>query len=80
MTEVTGRILEILQDCPSGLSAKEVASQLRSRPDNISSRLSKLAAYGIITQAKGKLAPNSPGCAIYSIPSIKSCLTKGTKY
>ena len=53
MKRSTDRILEILQDCPAGLTAKEVADRLGASPSNIGSRLSKLAAYGIISAAIG---------------------------
>ena len=55
MKRSTDRILEILQDCPAGLTAKEVADRLGASPSNIGSRLSKFAAYGIISAAIGGL-------------------------
>ena len=38
-------------------------------PGNISSRLSKLAAYGIIKNTRGRIAHNSSACAIYNAPT-----------
>jgi hypothetical protein len=67
-TKLTDRIVEILHGCPCGLTAKEVASLLGATASNISSRLSKLAAYGIITKTRGKIAHNASACAIYNAP------------
>ena len=68
-TKLTDRILEILRGCPYGLTADEVAGRLGATASNISSRLSKLAAYGIITKARGRIAhdasPDSVKCAVY---------------
>jgi DNA-binding NarL/FixJ family response regulator len=47
-TMLTHRILEILQTCRYGLTAKEIAERLGVTASNISSRLSKLAAYGVV--------------------------------
>ena len=68
-TALTDRILEILQGCPYGLTANEVASRLDVSPSNIGSRLSKLAAYGIIKKTHGRIAHNAPPCAIYHAPN-----------
>jgi DNA-binding Lrp family transcriptional regulator len=65
-TALTDRILEILQTCPYGLTAKEVAGRLDVAASNISSRLSKLAAYGIIKKTRGRIAHNAPPCTIYN--------------
>jgi hypothetical protein len=54
------RIVAILQECPNGLTSKEIADRLGATGGNISSRLSKMAAYGII----GK-APYSRGGNVY---------------
>ena len=72
MTELTDRILEILRSCPYGLTAKEVAGRLGATASNISSRLSKLAAYGIIIKTRGRIAHNSSPCAIYNAPIASS--------
>jgi DNA-binding Lrp family transcriptional regulator len=68
-TALTDRILEILQACPYGLTANEVASRLDVSPSNISSRLSKLAAYGIIKKTHGRIAYNELPRAIYHVPT-----------
>jgi predicted transcriptional regulator len=65
-TKLTDRILEILRSCPYGLTAKEVAGQLDATTGNISSRLSKLAAYGIITKTRGRIVHGASPLAIYS--------------
>lgn len=75
MTELADHILDILRGCPYGLTAKEVAERLGLSAGNINSRLSKLAAYGIIKKTRGKIVHNVPACAIYnaatSAPSPK---------
>jgi DNA-binding Lrp family transcriptional regulator len=65
-TVLEDRILEILQGCPYGLTAKEVADRLGVTASNISSRLSKLAAYGIVKKTRGRIAHNTPPVAIYN--------------
>src|SRR5262249_777099 len=42
------RIIAILRGSPNGLTSNEIAQRLGATAGNISSRLSKLAAYGII--------------------------------
>ena len=42
------RIIAILHGSPNGLTSSEIAERLGATAGNISSRLSKLAAYGII--------------------------------
>ena len=46
------RIIAILQESPNGLTSNEIAERLGATAGNISSRLSKLAAYGIICKAR----------------------------
>jgi predicted transcriptional regulator len=65
VTKLTDRILEILRSCPYGLTAKEVASRLDATASNISSRLSKLAAYGIVIKTRGRIAHDASPSAIY---------------
>jgi predicted transcriptional regulator len=72
VTKLTDRILEILRSCPYGLTAKEVAARLGATVSNISSRLSKLAAYGIIVKTRGRIAHNASPCAIYNAPIAAS--------
>ena len=68
-TKLTDRILDILRSCPYGLTANEVAARLGATASNISSRLSKLAAYGIVIKARGRIAhdvsPHAVKCAVY---------------
>ena len=78
-TKLTDRILEILLGCPYGLTAKEVAGQLDATAGNISSRLSKLAAYGIITKTRGRIAHGASPlaiyrCAVYNAPNASSAV------
>ena len=70
--KLTDRILEILRSCPYGLTAKEVAGRLGATVSNISSRLSKLAAYGIIIKTRGRIAHDASPCAIYNAPTTAS--------
>jgi DNA-binding Lrp family transcriptional regulator len=69
VTEFLDRILEILRGCPYGLTGKEIAERLGVAPGNISSRLSKLAAYGIIKKTRGRTAHNVSACSIYHAPA-----------
>jgi hypothetical protein len=66
------RVLEILQSSPCGLTAREVAERLGRKADNIGSRLSKLAAYGIINKTRGRITYDAAVCAIYHLPSSTS--------
>jgi hypothetical protein len=65
VAQLSDRILEILRSCPCGLTAKEVAEQLGATSGNISSRLSKLAAYGVIEKTRGGV----PVSSIYNVPT-----------
>ena len=51
------RIIAILQGSPNGLTSSEIAERLGARAGNISSRLSKLAAYGIIAKTHYRRGP-----------------------
>jgi DNA-binding Lrp family transcriptional regulator len=46
------RIIAILQGSPNGLTSNEIAERLGATAGNISSRLSKLAAYGMIGKVR----------------------------
>jgi hypothetical protein len=70
--KLTDRILEILRSCPCGLTAKEVAGRLDATAGNISSRLSKLAAYGVINKTRGRIANDASPLAIYGC-AVHSC-------
>jgi predicted transcriptional regulator len=65
---LTDRVVKILESSPCGLTAREVAERLGKAADNISSRLSKLAAYGIIKKTRGRIASDASPCAIYFAP------------
>jgi predicted transcriptional regulator len=69
---LTDLVLEILQNSPCGLTAKEVAERLGKATDNISSRLSKLAAYGIIKTSRGRIHCDAALCVIYHAPRATS--------
>jgi len=45
------RIVAILHESPNGLTSNQIAERLGVTAGNISSRLSKLAAYGIIRKS-----------------------------
>jgi transcriptional regulator len=82
VTKLTDRILEILRSCPYGLTANEVAGRLGATAGNISSRLSKLAAYGVIIKTRGTSAHDISHlrsinaqihkCAVYNAPIAAS--------
>ena len=76
VTKLSDRILETLRGYPYGLTAKEIAERLGLTVGNISSRLSKLAAYGIIKKTRSRTAHNVSACTIYhaptSVPSSKA--------
>jgi DNA-binding transcriptional regulator GbsR (MarR family) len=52
ISDFQDRIIAILQGSPNGLTANEIAERLGTTAGNISSRLSKLAAYGIIGKVR----------------------------
>ena len=58
-TNFSERIIEMLRGSPNGLMSKDIADRLSTTAGNISSRLSKLAAYGIIGKARGPLVNGS---------------------
>jgi DNA-binding Lrp family transcriptional regulator len=72
VTKLTDRILEILRSCPYGLTAKEVAGRLGATASNISSRLSKLAAYGIIIKTRTGIAPDVSNAASVNAASTNA--------
>src|SRR3954453_5618996 len=64
---LSDRILRLLDATPGGLTAKEVADRLGTTPGNVSSILSKLAAYGRIQQTWGQAAASARRAAIYGV-------------
>jgi DNA-binding Lrp family transcriptional regulator len=57
MNNFQERIIAILQGSPNGLTSNEIAQRLGATAGNISSRLSKLAAYGIIGKTRYSCGP-----------------------
>ena len=51
------RIVAIPQESPNGLTSNQIAERLGVTAGNISSRLSKLAAYGIIGKTRYRRGP-----------------------
>jgi hypothetical protein len=51
------------------LTSREIAERLGTTAGRMSSRLSKLAAYGIIGKARGTLVTNGTKGAVYRLPS-----------
>ena len=68
MTDFPNRIIHILRSCPNGLTSKDIAERLGTTRRNVSSRLSKLAAYGIIGRVRGTVAEHGTKGAIYRAP------------
>ena len=64
------RIIAILRGSPNGLTSNEITELLGPTAKNMSSRLSKLAAYGII----GRVRPScGPRASVYrALPYEKS--------
>ena len=71
MSDFPTCIIEILRGCPSGLTSKDIAKLLDTSPVNLSSRLSKLAAYGIIGKVRGTMALHGTKGAVYRAPSAR---------
>ena len=69
MSDFPTCIIELLRGCPHGLTSKEIAKLLGTSPVNLSSRLSKLAAYGIIGQVRGTRAAHGTTATIYRAPT-----------
>ena len=65
MTDFPNRIIHILRGCPNGLTSKDIAERLGTTRRNLSSRLSKLAAYGIIDRVRGTVAERGTKGAVY---------------
>ena len=57
MSDFADCIIEMLRASPNGLTSKDIAERLGTTAGNISSRLSKLAAYGIIGKVCGGNCP-----------------------
>ena len=69
MSSLTNRIVEVLGGCANGLTSKELANRLGITRGDLSSPLSKLAAYGIIKKSKGQIAPGVRAIVTYRAKS-----------
>jgi CRP-like cAMP-binding protein len=65
MTDFPNRVIEILRSCPGGLTTKGIGERLGITAVSLSSRLSKLAAYGIIDKVRGTVASHGTNGAVY---------------
>jgi hypothetical protein len=61
-------VIEILRGSPNGLTAIEIAQRLGTTAGSINSRLSKMAAYGIIGRARGTLVHHASRGNVYLAP------------
>jgi transcriptional regulator len=71
MSDFPIRIIEILRSCPNGLTTRDIAVRLDTTAGNVSSRLSKLAAYGVIDKVRGTMALHGTKGAVYRAPSAQ---------
>ena len=76
MTDFPNRIIHILRSCPNGLTSKDIAERLGTTRRNVSSRLSKLAAYGIIGRVRGTVAEHGTKGAIYLAMRLRTARFK----
>jgi hypothetical protein len=67
-TDFERSVIEILRGSPNGLTAMEIAQRLGTTAGGISSRLSKLAAYGIIGRARATLIGHGSRGNVYLAP------------
>jgi DNA-binding Lrp family transcriptional regulator len=70
ISDQTGRILTILESSPDGMTAAQVGERLGVSVGNISSRLSKLVAYGIIERRRVKSHSGASFMSVYLTPSM----------
>jgi hypothetical protein len=59
------RIIDMLRAEPNGLTSKDIAERLGATAGNIGSRLSKLAAYGVIGKARAALLSDGSRATVY---------------
>jgi predicted transcriptional regulator len=69
MSEFSDRIIDMLRASPNGLTSNDIAARLGKTTGNVSSRLSKLAAYGIIGKARRPFYCNGSRGTVYQAPS-----------
>jgi predicted transcriptional regulator len=67
MTKFQECIIEMLRSCPSGLTTREVAARLGEASGSISSKLSKLAAYGIIGKGARTVGNGARGAVYHAL-------------
>jgi transcriptional regulator len=72
MSEFSDRIIEMLRASPNGLTSNDLAARLGTTAGNSSSRLSKLAAYGIIGKARRPLDRSDSRATVYQAPCDES--------
>jgi DNA-binding MarR family transcriptional regulator len=70
MSDFSDRIIELLRASPDGLTSNDIAARLGTTGGNLSSRLSKLAAYGIIGRVRRPLDRNGPRATVYQLQAI----------
>jgi transcriptional regulator len=68
MSAFAESIIEMLRASPNGLTSNEIASRLGKTAGNLSSRLSKLAAYDVIGKSRRPLVRNNSRATIYQAP------------
>jgi predicted transcriptional regulator len=69
MSEFSDRIIEMLRASPNGLTSHDIATRLGKTAANVSSRLSKLAAYGVIGKARRSLNRIGSRGTVYQAPN-----------
>jgi predicted transcriptional regulator len=72
MSDFSDCIIEMLRASPNGLTSNDIAARLGTTAGNLSSRLSKLAAYGIIGKARRPLDRNGSRATVYQAPRDQS--------
>ena len=59
------QVIDLLRAAPDGLTSRDIAERLGATAGNISSRLSKLAAYGVIGKTRGAPVSHGPRGTVY---------------
>jgi len=72
VTEFSDTVIALLRSAPHGLTSKDIAAQLGTTAGSISSRLSKLAAYGVIGRQRGALLAPAQRCQRYLAPNDRA--------
>ena len=58
-------VIELLRAAPNGLTTKDIAERLGTTAGALSSRLSKLAAYGVIANVRGTVGTHGARGNVY---------------